>query len=804
MLTYSGHPQPKVLIVGSHPSEQDDKREELFTGFDGDYLRDLLETLGQDSTNVGYTNVVSCYYEKAHLKKYVSSCTQTLLKTLKEHSKNLELVVLVGSLATRTFLNKTGMADLAGKVHKIGGVYHLPVQSPSKLINASQKKQYQRDFQKAFGLLELRMEELVNGEIVDAKRLRELLPILNKAKKITFDAETSSLDMFDETQFVIGIGFCYDVLKRKACFVPLEHPDLRITAQEYRERMKLVTEIMTNSVPKEAFNGGFDLQWLESYFGISIDDVNYQSDPMHEHHFIKETVKGGTLENLVLEYLPDMSGYDAEIDSLRAEHGVKFAYFPMEKIAWYCMGDCVATARLSEEKFDDILQEEGSWKQYKEILVPAIPVYTKMSHRGVQLDISLCEQTEQAFEAMLKKLTKRAMSCKVVRDRKPKLNLVSPTQVAEFLYKTLELPEQKESKKKGDGTHYTSISANQKALEALLKLDLEEDAREFVVAFCDFKRVYTIQNKYASRWRDWIGSDGLVHTNYFLSGTVTGRLSSSNPNLQNMPRPEADESTEVTRFLKQWPIKKLFTSKFPDGRLVEADYSQLELRLMAALSQDAIMVGTYRDGLNDGDLHRAMAISLHPDFYEATVEMQKQWRTDAKTVNFKGGYSLDEVFLSAYPGLKEYVERIQAEVREQGWISTVYGRRRRLPDAKLHVPDKPLRYMTPQQRNNFFRRLGALRRAVNVTIQEPGHTTLEVALVRIDKRLRKEGLKAHLVLEVHDSLTCDSPLDEMETVCKIMREEMEGVQTELEWLNGVPLVVDVEVGKNWHDKRKVE
>ena len=805
MLTYSGQPHPEILVIGAYPSEVDDKRGELFSDSTGDYIRDLLDSFGVRMDKVGYTNVVSCHYEKAHTKKYVSACTPVLLKTLKEHTKNTKLIILVGSLPTKTFLNKAGMEELSGKIHRIGNIYHMPIKEPSKLATAAQKKQLARDMQKALGLIRLNMEQIIDGEVVDATRLRELLPILRRAKKITFDVETSSLDMYDSFQYIVGIGFCYDVMRRKACFVPLEHPELRITAQEYRARVELIREIMQNPVPKEGFNGGFDLQWLDSYLDIPIGSVNYQSDPMHEYHFIKETVKGGTLSNLTLEYLPDMGGYDAEMDSLEVQHGGKrMAFFPLDKIATYCMGDCVASARLSEEQFDDKLQEEGSWKQYKEIVIPVVPLYAEMQHRGTKLDIPLCEQTEEAYSVMTAKLHTEAMACKVVKDKGKNLSLTSPPQMVEFLYKTLKLPEQKESSKKPDGSHYSAVSAGAKAIEALLNMNLDKDVTEFLYAYSDFKRIHTIQNKYASRWRDWIGSDGYVHTNYYLSGTVTGRLSSSNPNLQNMPRPEVDETTEVTRFLKQWPIKRLFISKFENGNLVEADYSQLELRLMAALSRDEIMVGTYRDGLNGGDLHHAMAITQHPNFHEVSKDLQKQWRTDAKTLNFKGGYSLDEVFLSAYPGLRAYVERIQADAISQGYITTAYGRRRRLPNVQLTVPDKAVKYMTPEERNNFFRRLSALRQAVNTTIQEPGHTTLETALKRVVTRFREEKLKGHLVLEVHDSLTADCPLDETERICEIMKDEMEGVQDNLDWLNGVPLIVEVEVGKNWYDKEGVK
>lgn len=797
-LTYRGPDNPIILVVGLQPSLVDDATGILFSGEEGEYLRKVFKQLKVNEDAIGYTNLVSCTHTEKLTKVHLSCCRRVLQDTIKQHNKKLSLVLLLGSQVTKTFITKGSFASIVGKIHRLGGVLHLPLREATQLKGKAQEHNFQESIQKAMNLLSLDLDKVFSYDIVDAAGLKQRLPEILSTKKLTFDLETSGLEAWDATQFVIGVGLHYK--EGYGVFVPLEHPEVKISAQEYRQRVSLLQQIFRSEVPKEAFNGGFDLMWVEKYLDVPIHEIlNYVSDPMHENHFIDEKMKGGTLSNLTLRHLPEMAGYDAEIEILKSQYGEQFANFPLEKIAPYCVGDCVATAKLGKI-FVAPLKEERSWNLYRNILIPVIPIYASMTLAGVKIDEPLAKTTEKVYAAKIDEITKDISNLPLLQGRS--LKITSTEELGTFLYETCKVPVQQTKRKKGDGSVHFTPSVDKDALENILTLpQVSDDVKVLCQHLLDYSKVKKIHSTYAGGWKSWIGWDGLVHTNYYPSGTVTGRLSSSNPNLQNLPK--KDMNGNLGEFLGQWPIRRLFISKFPNGKLVECDFSQLELRLMAALSGDNIMVGTYQDGLNEGDIHKAMAKSLNPNFDTATPDEQEHMRYLAKTENFKGAYSLSAVFLKAYPGFSAYVDRITHKATTKGWVATKFGRRRRLPNLLLEVPSIPVHRMDSVGKDKFFRRLGAIRQAVNLTIQEPGHTLLEMAAKRIYDKLHEGNYRAHLVLEVHDSLVVDAPEEEALEVGLMMKAEMEAVQNELEWLNGVPLVAELKIGSNWEDKQHV-
>jgi DNA polymerase-1 len=796
-LTYQGPSHPKVIVIGEQPSIQDDNTGHLFSGEDGVKLRKLFTKVGLKHNEVGYANVIACHYGKKPKMEYARCCANNLLKELKKHNAKLELVILLGSLANKVILQKTDMASLAGKIHRIHGIYHLPMIEPSKKQSAGKIKQSERDLQKALALINLNIDSVLDWEMADSERLQELKPKLLNANTLTFDCETSSLDMMDATQFIIGVGFCYDTKNRKGCFVPLEHPNLHISCEEYSKRVSLIREILLSGVPVRAFNGGFDLSWVRQFLGIDIDSVNFVSDPRHAHHLIKKSGSSSKLENLTLDYLPDMGGYDAEVDVLKVQHGTNFAYFPLNKIAPYCVGDCVATARLAEEIFDSQLKKIGSWNLYRNIIVPVIPIYDKISMNGIKLDFEYCNQLEREYAQEVKYLIDKCYDCRVVKKYLPSLDVTKNAQVKHFIYEILKLPKQKD---KDTG----NVTVNKAAILTLLGLSsVDEDVKEFLICYKDYAVVNTANERYASKWRNWIGWDGLVHPNFNLSGTITGRLATSNPNFAQLSRNQADaqEMTHGEKFMLKWPIRRMLVSRHPNGRLVSCDYSQLELRVMAMLSQDTIMVQTYRDNLYGGDLHTARAVQEHPDYSEQVKSLQKEWRRCAKTSNFAGAYSLSEEFLATYPGLAKYVNKTKSQIRATGKITTVFGRVRQLPWATLPYPDNTEPWeMSREERSNYFRVQKELRKGVNTSIQAPAHTCMEKALIRVNERMLKESVKSDLILEIHDDLLADCIPEEVEQMGTILQEEMEGVVAELDWTNGVPLVAEPEYGWNWAEK----
>ncbi len=809
-LSYRGPKEPRILVIGDAPQYQDDKVGKLFSSANGRYFRQLLEGLGVDLHKVGYTNVVSCYWDEPPKSLHIKSCAGVLTKTLKETASSVELVILLGKLPIQVILNKTGVAQLHGKIHKIQDVYFLPLFSAEKIAKDSKTREKAIvDIRKALSLLDMDIDTLLDWEMVDAARLEEIMSEMLHTRKLTFDTETTSLDVTDSQQYLIGIGFCWDGHNHKGLFVPLEHPELRITVEEYQKRVELLKEIFRHKVKKEAYNTIFDMKWVSVGLDIPVHDIkNIVSDPFHEHHFIDETAKYPALSDLVAKYLPDMLGYDSEIDVFKVKYGINFALFPLEAIAKYCVGDCVATWRLPVEHFDEILQRERSYDLYRDVLIPSLPVYAEMNLHGVRLDLEYGAKLEKIFEKKIEQLEKEIEElpiCKMWKEQKgSSLNTNSPVQLMELLYDIVGMPEQtKRVKKDGRNEYHRTSEAD--ALETLSKMR-EIKYREGV-KLCSKIVSHRKFSKFAGTYVyprvNWYGADGLVHTEYNPSGTVTGRAASSKPNLQNLPKKESSEKTELTRWLKKHPIRKMFISKFEDGYLVESDYSQLELRIMAALSGDKVMVGTYLDGLNDGDIHKARARIMFPNFDNESPEEQERLRYIAKTNNFSSTYSLNEEFLAAYPGLKIYVDKVIALALTTGYVCSIFERRRRLPNLLIKAPKKLRRGMSPEEKDNYWKKHGAIKQAVNHGIQGPSHEILEMAMVRVNNALREAGLRAHLILEVHDSLVVDSPAEERFQVAVILKREMEAVADDLEWMT-VPLLTEVKIGRNWHDMEEWE
>jgi DNA polymerase-1 len=550
---------------------------------------------------------------------------------------------------------------------------------------------------------------------------------------------------------------------------------------------------------------------MDTALGIGIDDVNnYCKDPLQAYHLI-DTSYTPTLSSLVLENCPDIAGYDAKVDHLWNEHD-SMAEFPLQEIGPYCVGDVIGTYR-NGEILESKLHKMGSYDLYSNVVVPAAQVYAAMSVRGIKIDEQEAIRLEQVYDEKQGELEEELLSSSIAeRWRKAKskeLNLSSPVQMAELIYDICGIPEETQKRKKKSGKVEWTRSFDSKARKSIVdkkgRDKYPNDVVDFVEKCEHLSQISTQAKMFTSRWREWVHEDGLVHPEYNNRFTESGRLSTTKPNVQQMPTRIKSNNPEIRKWMSDNAVKRMFVSKWPEGYLVNVDYSQLELRLMAILSGDKTMVATYRDGLNEGDIHRATARQKFPNFDVETEDVQQEMRGRAKTVNFKGAYSFDDEFLSAYPGLAKWVESARSLALTQGGVcSKLYRWRYEERVKSIKVPNKPVYAMSEEERENYFRREHFFRCLVNHLIQSLGHDILQMALIRIDRRMRRENLLSHLNMEVHDSLVSDCPTyEEALYVGKLMKEEMEAVGEELKWCN-IPLRADVEIGKNWWEKREVE
>ena len=424
------------------------------------------------------------------------------------------------------------------------------------------------------------------------------------------------------------------------------------------------------------------------------------------------------------------------------------AYNPSQPIQWKVL------------KADSAL-----WNLYQEVELPLSAVLREMEQAGVRIDVDMLKQAEEQLNGELQVLEQQIYTA-----AETTFNINSPKQVGEVLFDQLKLDAK--AKKSKTGQYSTSE-------EVLLGL---KGKHEVVGMILEYRELKKLISTYISALPTYINPEtGKIHTTYNQTVTATGRLSSSNPNLQNLPI-----RSERGQLIRQAVI--------PDEGCVflSADYSQIELRLMAHFSQDPHLVEAFRSGQ---DIHAATAAKI---FNVPIEQVTKDQRRQAKTANFGIIYGISafglaqqldcsrseakaliDGYFAAFPGVIDYIERQKALAREQGYAITLFGRKRYLPDIVSH---------------NATVRSFAERNAVNSPIQGTAADIIKMAMVTIHRRLKDEGMKAQMIMQVHDELNFNVPMDEVDKVREIVVSEMQNVVHLT-----VPLIADCGVGKNWLD-----
>ena len=455
--------------------------------------------------------------------------------------------------------------------------------------------------------------------------------------------------------------------------------------------------------------------------------------PLHNHSVTTQTmmeVSTDSLEGRLVSYL-----LNPEV-----------AYNPSQPIQW-----------------ETLKADSALWNLYQEVELPLSSILREMEQAGVRLDVGMLKQAEVQLDEELQVLEQQ-----IYASAETTFNINSPKQVGEVLFDQLKLDAK--AKKSKTGQYSTSE-------EVLLALKPKHPVVGMILAYRELKKLIST---YISALPTYINpATGKIHTTYNQTVTATGRLSSSNPNLQNLPI-----RSERGQLIRQAVI--------PDEgcMFLSADYSQIELRLMAHFSQDPHLVEAFRSGQ---DIHAATAAKI---FNVPIDEVTKDQRRQAKTANFGIIYGISafglaqqldcsrseakaliDGYFAAFPGVIDYIERQKELARQQGYAITLFGRKRYLPDILSH---------------NATVRSFAERNAVNSPIQGTAADIIKMAMVTIDHRLKEEGLKAQMIMQVHDELNFNVPLDEVEQVREIVVSEMQNVVHLT-----VPLIADCGVGKNW-------
>ena len=435
------------------------------------------------------------------------------------------------------------------------------------------------------------------------------------------------------------------------------------------------------------------------------------------------------------------------------------------RLVSYLLNPEVAYNPSAPIQWEALKADSALWNLYQEVELPLSAVLREMEQAGVRIDVDMLKQAEEQLNGELQVLEQQIYAV-----AEATFNINSPKQVGEVLFDQLKLDAK--AKKSKTGQYSTSE-------EVLLALKPKHPVVAMILEYRELKKLIST---YISALPTYINAEtGKIHTTYNQTVTATGRLSSSNPNLQNLPI-----RSERGQLIRQAVI--------PDEGCVflSADYSQIELRLMAHFSQDPHLVEAFRSGQ---DVHAATAAKI---FNVPIEEVTKDQRRQAKTANFGIIYGISafglaqqldcsraeakaliDGYFAAFPGVIDYIERQKELAREQGYAITLFGRKRYLPDIVSH---------------NATVRSFAERNAVNSPIQGTAADIIKMAMVTIHRRLKEEGLKAQMIMQVHDELNFNVPMDEVDKVREIVVGEMQNVVHLT-----VPLIADCGVGKNWLD-----
>ena len=587
--------------------------------------------------------------------------------------------------------------------------------------------------------------------LVDSKVKRsDLISKLFMQKSICFDTETTGLDVFNDD--IVGLSFSFK--EGEAFYVSL--PENKEDANQVLHEFKVIFE--SEQIEKIGQNIKFDLLMLAQY-GIELNGKLF--DTMIAHYLIQPELRHG-MDYLAEIYLKYRTVHFEDLVGTKGKNQLNIRSVDINKLCDYAAEDADITFRL-KKILEKELEENNLQKLFYEIEMPLMKVLSIIERNGVRIDISALAESSTILTAEMGALENEIHEMAGVE-----FNVSSPMQVGEVLFDRLQLDSKAKKTKTGQ------YSTSEDVLEKL------QSKHPIVVKILDYRGLKKLLSTYIDSLPQLVNSTtGKVHTSFNQTVTATGRLSSTNPNLQNIPIRDAQGKE----------IRKAFIPN-NDSVFLSVDYSQIELRIMAHLSGDANMVDAFNSGY---DIHTATAAKIYKiPLTEVTSDMRRK----AKTANFGIIYGISVFGLSerlavpraeakelidgyfqTYPDVKKYMDKSIQRAKEIGYVETLFGRKRFLPDIN--------------SQNSIVRGF-AERNAINAPIQGTAADIIKIAMVRIQNQLEKLHLNTQMTMQVHDELNFSVPISEKELVTKMVVEEMENAIQ----LN-VPLVADCGIGVNW-------
>ena len=592
--------------------------------------------------------------------------------------------------------------------------------------------------------------------VQNSDQLDSMIAVIEETGSFTFDTETTDLDAMRADL----VGLSFSTAPGRAWYVPVGH---REGSQLPLESVLAAVRPLFESpgIAKCAHNANYDMTVLANH-GVRFENVDF--DSMIAAHLLGKSYNQLGLKDLSLNELGhEMTNIKELIGSGRKQ--ITFDKVDIDAASDYAAADADITWRL-REVFEPQLERQELRGLMDDTEMALLPVLVRMQRHGIRMDAGvLHEMSADMFRQM------GEIESGIYASVGHQVNLNSPAQLSDLLFKELGLPHTKRTK-----TGHYSTDAN--TLEGLRGI------HPVVDQILEYRQVSKLKSTYVDALPEMVNPrTGRVHTSYNQTGSATGRISSSDPNLQNIPiRTEAGRQ-----------VRRAFVADgAPEWQLFSADYSQIELRVLAHMSQDPGLLEAFRRG---EDIHTSTASLM---FEVPLNEVDSDKRRIAKVLNFgviyglsahgimqQTGFSRDQgkefidTYFSRYPGISEYLERVKAQARADQYVETLMGRRRYLPEINS---------------SNFNTRGGAERMAINMPIQGTAADIMKLAMVRVQRRLDADEMQTKMLLQVHDELVFETPREEMDALKALVFDEMPAAMD-----MDVTLKVDAKWADNWGD-----
>ena len=592
--------------------------------------------------------------------------------------------------------------------------------------------------------------------VFQASEFEQWLEKLSSAEMITFDTETTSLDYMAAE--LVGVSFA--VVAGEAAYVPIAHnyegAPTQLSLDTVLGGIKPILE--DPSIKKIGQNMKYDMSVMGKY-GVEIRGLAF--DTMLESYVLNSVASRHNMDDLALKYLGRTTIHFEDIAGKGAKQ-VTFNQIDLEVAGEYAAEDADITLQLHQTIWPRLSESEKLRSVFEKIELPLVGVLSRIERNGVLLDTDLLAKHSEALAVRIVELEEEAYSL-----AGEEFNLGSPKQLQQIFFEKLKLP---------------VIRKTPKGQPSTAEPVLQELAHDYPLpkVIMEYRGLTKLKSTYTDQLPKQVHeSTGRVHTSYHQAVAATGRLSSKDPNLQNIPI-----RTEEGR-----RVRKAFIAA-PGYKLIAADYSQIELRIMAHLSKDDGLLKAFKDGL---DIHSATASEVfgHP------IEQVKDFeRRSAKAINFGLIYGMSafglarqlsiprgdaqdyiDLYFERYPGVRAYMDSVREQAAGDGYVETIFGRRLYLPDITA---------------SNFQRRQGAERAAINAPMQGSAADIIKLAMIDVDSWLMDSGIDAKMIMQVHDELVLEVREDLVPKVMAVVDEKMSSA-AKLD----VPLVVESGMGDNW-------